>query len=963
MELEKQMDDYQKYIHISKYARFIDKHKRRETWQETVERYVNFWEEKYPELITGDYKAELFNVIYNLEVMPSMRALMSAGKALSKDNAASYNCWASAINHPKVFDELFYLLMVGGGVGFSVERQYIAKLPEIAEEFYETDTTIVVQDSRIGWASALREVISLLYAGKIPKWDVSKVRPAGARLKTFGGRASGPAPLESLFRFMIKTFKNAKGRKLNSIECHDIMCKIADTVIVGSVRRAAMISFSNLTDTRLAEAKTGEWWIADPQRALSNNSVAYTEKPDLNAFSKEWRNQHVSRSGERGIVNKVALKKKAISCGREYDGDYLLNPCQPSYATVLTPNGISTIGKIKIGDTIWSGKQWTKVTNKVYTGIKDVSEYKTTTGKFIGTENHRIVQNGKKIEVKDADKIDWNVGDKSLLTSDFDLQAIMDGLVIGDGSVHKASDNLIYLCIGENDYDYFDSEIKHLITKDRRVAFKFGWEIKTTLHENELPKTFDRKVPDRFYFGNEKVKRSFLRGLFTANGSIAGNRITLKQSSGVLIGQVQEMLSSLGIHSYITTNKGKLIKFSNGEYQCKKSYDLNITSGRSIFRDYIGFIQKYKQEAIIDGNAPLHLTSDIKEVIYNGKEEVFDITVEADEHTYWTGGCLVSNCGEAILRDSGQACNLSEVVIRPNDTLESLKRKVKWAAIIGTLQSTLTDFRYLRKVWKDNVEDERLLGISLTGIMDHPVMSGNIFNEAEIISTPVCKKFGTYSLNDALKEFKQVAEETNTEWAVKLGINKSKQKSLLKPSGTVSQLVNCSSGIHPRMFPYYIRRVRQDKKDPLSQLMINQGIPYVEESDKYIFSFYVKSPENAITSDNINALQQLELWKTYQEHWCDGNPSQTIYYTDDEYFSIADWIWKNWDSIGGLSFFPKNDHVYETAPYESISKEQYEEAISKFPKTIDWEKLKEFEKEDTTTSSQEVACSGGQCEI
>lgn len=643
MELETQMDDYQKYIHISKYARFIDKHKRRETWQETVERYVSFWEEKYPELIINNYKTELFNVIYNLEVMPSMRALMSAGKALSKDNAASYNCWASAINHPKVFDELFYLLMVGGGVGFSVERQYIAKLPEIAEEFYETDTTIVVQDSRIGWASALREVISLLYAGKIPKWDVSKVRPAGARLKTFGGRASGPAPLESLFRFMIKTFKNAKGRKLNSIECHDIMCKIADTVIVGSVRRAAMISFSNLTDTRLAEAKTGEWWIADPQRALSNNSVAYTEKPDLNAFSKEWRNQHVSRSGERGIVNKVALKKKAISCGREYDGDYLLNPC-----------------------------------------------------------------------------------------------------------------------------------------------------------------------------------------------------------------------------------------------------------------------------------------------------------------------------GEAILRDSGQACNLSEVVIRPDDTLESLKRKVKWAAIIGTLQSTLTDFRYLRKVWKDNVEEERLLGISLTGIMDHPVMAMQLDDEPGLWDW-----FGNnLVLSNILTELRQTAEETNTEWADKLGINKSKQKTLLKPSGTVSQLVNCSSGIHPRMFPYYIRRVRQDKKDPLSQLMIDQGIPYVEESDKYIFSFYVKSPENAITSDNINALQQLELWKTYQEHWCDGNPSQTIYYTDDEYFSIADWIWKNWDSIGGLSFFPKNDHVYETAPYESISKEQYEEAISKFPKVIDWEKLKEFEKEDSTTSSQEVACSGSNgCEI
>jgi len=638
------MNDFQKYIHISKYARYLDKEKRRETWEETVSRYVQFWERKYPELIMGDFKTEMFNVIYNLESMPSMRALMTSGKALERDNASGYNCTGCAITNPRVFDELFYLLMCGCGCGFSVERQYIVKLPEVPEEFFKSDTIISVADSKIGWASALRELISLLYAGKIPKWDLSKIRPAGARLKTFGGRASGPDPLNSLFNFVVKTFKNATGQRLNSLECHDIMCKIADTVIVGSVRRAAMISFSNLSDDRMRRAKKGEFWLTAPQRSLANNSTAYTEKPDLDAFSKEWRNQYISKSGERGIVNKIALKKKAESCGREYEGDYILNPC-----------------------------------------------------------------------------------------------------------------------------------------------------------------------------------------------------------------------------------------------------------------------------------------------------------------------------AEAILRDSGQMCNLSEVVIRPEDSLEELKRKVKWAAILGTLQSTLTDFRYLRKIWKDNIKEERLLGISLTGIMDHPVMSGewDKFDDTVWDHSSFC---GTFSLKEVLEILKQTARETNEIWANKLEINKSKQLSLIKPSGTVSQLVNCSSGIHPRMFPYYIRRVRQDKKDPLSNLMIDQGVPFIEEQDKYIFSFYIKSPENAITSDNVNALDQLVLWKIYRNYWCDGNPSQTIYYTDDEYFAIADWIWKNWDEIGGLSFFPKNDHCYENAPYQQITQKEYEKAISTFPK-IDWTQLINYEKEDLTTSNQEFACSGGSCEI
>ena len=954
------MNDFQKYIHLSKYARYLDKEKRRETWEETVSRYIQFWEKKYPNLITGIFKKEMFDVIYNMEVMPSMRALMTAGKALERDNASGFNCTACSITSPRIFDELFYLLMCGCGCGFSVERQYIVKLPELPEDFFESDTVISVADSKIGWASALRELISLLYAGKVPKWDLSKIRPSGAKLKTFGGRASGPKPLDSLFHFIVKTFKNATGQRLNSLECHDIMCKIADTVIVGSVRRSAMISFSNLSDDRMRRAKNGEFWLTAPQRSLSNNSTAYTEKPDLDSFSKEWRNQYISKSGERGIVNKVALKKKAISCGREYEGDYLLNPCQPAYATVLTPNGISTIGKIRIDDIIWSGKKWTKVVNKWSTGIKDVYKYTTTTGRFIGTENHKVVQNLEKIEIKDAKSIDWNIGQfsKFYKLKDFDSQAIMDGLVIGDGSVHKASNNLVYLYIGKNDQNYFNSEIKDLILEHRPGLKETAYEIKTTINYNELPKTYERKIPNKFYYGNDKIKRSFLRGLFTANGSVVGKRITLKQASKQLIEQVQDMLSSLGIWSYITTNKSKSVCFKNGDYRCRESYDLNISSDRNLFKESIGFIQNYKQDKIKGFGIPKHTTSPIKEKIYLGQEEVFDITVEAEEHTYWTGGCLVSNCAEAILRDSGQMCNLSEVVIVPDDTLENLKIKVKWAAILGTFQSTLTNFRYLRKIWKDNVEEERLLGISLTGIMDHPVMCSKLNDEPGLWDWFA----NDLRLPNILTELKNVAKQTNEIWAEKLNINKSKQISLIKPSGTVSQLVNCSSGIHPRMFPYYIRAVRQDKKDPLSQLMIDQGVPFVEEQDKYIFKFYIKSPKNAITSNDINPLEQLELWKTYRNYWCEGNPSQTIYYTDNEYFAIADWIWKNWDEIGGLSFFPKDDHCYENAPYQQITQKEYEEAMEVFPK-IDWTQLINYEKEDLTTSNQEFACSGGSCEI
>jgi ribonucleoside-diphosphate reductase alpha chain len=635
------LEAYKNYIHLSKYARWIDTKKRRENWDETINRFIDFFYERFQDLEFYDGKSiwsKLHDSIYNHEIMPSMRCMWTAGKALERDNVAGYNCVAVAVTHPRVFDEIFYLLMCGCGVGYSVERQYINQLPEVSEEFHDTDTVIVVSDSKIGWASSLRELISLLYSGKVPQWDVSKVRPAGARLKVFGGRASGPLPLEKLFKQCIRIFKNAAGRRLNSVEVFDLVCYIADTVIVGSVRRSACICLSNLTDDRMRRAKTGEWYLTNPQRALANISTAFTEKPDLDAFSKEFRSMHKSRAGERGIVNKEALREKAEASGREHKGDYAFNPC-----------------------------------------------------------------------------------------------------------------------------------------------------------------------------------------------------------------------------------------------------------------------------------------------------------------------------GEAILRDTGGLCNLTEVIIRPEDNLESLKRKVGLATILGTLQSTLTNFRYLRKIWKTNAEDERLLGVSLTGIQDHQLMSGN--------SKPYYGVSGEPLLVEWLKELRTVAKETNKTWAKKLGINPSKQIGLIKPSGTVSQLVDCSPGIHPRMFPYYVRNVRQDKDDSLSSFMIAAGIPYSEHQGKYIFSFPIKAPENAITSNDVDAINQLKLWKLYRDYWCDGNPSQTIYYTDDEFFAIADWIWKNWDAVGGLSFFPKDDHVYDFPPYMEISESRYKELLDAFPREIDWSGLNEYEERDDTKGAQEITCGGGACEI
>ena len=647
--------DYQSFIATSRYARWIDEENRRETWPETVGRYINnvvvpklseTCEDKgdsYYALVTDEQRKQIDAIqdaILNLEIMPSMRALMTAGPALERDNTAGYNCSYLPVDDPKSFDEAMFILLCGTGVGFSVERQYISKLPEVPEQMFKSDTVVVVKDSKEGWAKALRQLISLLYAGEIPQWDVSKVRPAGAKLKTFGGRASGPAPLVELFNFVVNTFVNAKGRKLSSIECHDLMCKIGEVVVVGGVRRSAMISLSNLSDDRMRHAKSGSWWENQKQRALANNSVAYTEKPDMETFMREWLALVESKSGERGIFSRPASKKQAAKNGR------------------------------------------------------------------------------------------------------------------------------------------------------RDSNFEFG------------------------------------------------------------------------------TNP----------------------------------------------------------------------------------------CSEIVLRPY-QFCNLTEVVVRATDSLNDLERKVKLATILGTIQSTYTHFPYLRKVWKDNTEEERLLGVSLTGIMDNAVLSGGYLHE----------HFNNKTLEEVLEHLKNVAITTNAEWAERLCIPASAAITCVKPSGTVSQLVDSASGIHARHSAYYIRTVRGDNKDPLTQFMIAQGIPnepdVMKPDSTTVFSFPMKSPDGAITRNDMTAIEQLELWLIYQRHWCEHKPSVTVTVRDHEWMEVGAWVYKYFDEVSGVSFLPHSDHTYQQAPYQEVTEREYLDALAIMPDRIDWSKLSEFETEDASKGTSTFACAGGACEI
>ncbi len=642
--------EYQSFIYLSRYSRWLEEEGRRETWDETVNRLIVFFRNHVEnnlgvkdQLDDKDWNM-IRNSILSLEVMPSMRSLMTAGPALERENIAGYNCSYIPVDHPKSFDEILYILMNGTGVGFSVERQYINELPTIPDiEFERTDDVISIADSKEGWARAFKDLISYLYTNRIPKIDVSKIRPAGSRLKTFGGRASGPQPLVDLFDFTIRKFEEARGRKLSSLECHDIVCKIGEVVVVGGVRRSALISLSNLSDSRMRMAKSGAWSFTNPERALANNSAVYTDRPDTGIFMNEWQSLYESKSGERGIFNRRSAQNKAA-------------------------------------------------------------------------------QNGRRIS------------------------------------------------------------------------------------------------------------------------------------------------------------------------------DINF------------------------GTNP---------------------------------------CSEIILRPN-QFCNLTEVVCRPADDKNILARKIRVATLLGTIQSTLTSFGYLRKRWLDNTAEERLLGVSLTGIMDCKLLN----------FSPLTLDYSaqiTY-LSDTLNYLRNVAVTTNKKWSEKLGINQSTAITCVKPSGTVSQLVDSASGIHTRHAPYYIRTVRADVKDPITIFMKEHGIPnepdLMSPEHTTVFSFPIKANTNSKFRNDLNAIQQLEIWKTYAEHWCEHKPSVTVSVKENEWVEVGAWCWKNFDHLSGVSFLPYSDHTYKQAPYQEISKEEYVRVKKTMPKkAIDWSLLKDFEEEDNTTGSQELACTGGVCEL
>ena len=633
-------NDYQNFIALSRYARWLPEKKRRETWEETVARYFDFMEKHLKEntdyILTTKSRKELEEAVLNLEVMPSMRALMTAGPALDKNNIAGYNCAYLSVDHPKAFDECLFILMHGTGVGFSVERQHINKLPEVPEGIFDVDDVIVVQDSKEGWQSAFRKLISYLYNGESPQWDTSKVRPKGARLDTFGGRASGPEPLIDLFMFTTQLFKEAVGRKLTSYECHRVMCKVAEIVVVGGVRRSALISLSNLTDERMRSAKTGQWWIDTPEMALSNNSVCYTEKPDIGIFMKEWLSLYESKSGERGIFNREAAIIQVESIGRR-DSDHLFG-CNP--------------------------------------------------------------------------------------------------------------------------------------------------------------------------------------------------------------------------------------------------------------------------------------------------------------------------CSEIILRD-GQFCNLTEVVVRAGDDSKDILRKVRLATILGTFQASLTNLKRLRKKWTINTEEEALLGVSLTGIMDNEFMSGNDGNGKELSKYLRKLKLSTININDT--------------WAKQLGINPSTAITAVKPSGTVSQLVDSASGIHTRHNDHYLRRVRADAKDPIAKLMEDQGIPcepdVMKPESVKVFTFPMKAPKGAILRDDRSAIEQLELWLIYQRSYCEHKPSITVSVKENEWMEVGAWVYKHFDEVSGVSFLPHSDHSYQQAPYEDCTEGVYLEALSNMPEKVDWSLISEYETEDNTKGNKTLACTGNVCEM
>lgn len=783
------------------------------------------------------------------------------------------NCSYVAVDHVRAFDEILYILMCGTGVGFSVERQFINNLPTVSEDFHQSDTLITVKDSKIGWASAFRELVSMLYAGQIPKWDVSKVRPAGAKLKTFGGRASGPKPLVDLFNFAVDLFKRAAGRKLTSVECHDLVCKIADIVVVGGVRRSALISLSNLSDDRMRVAKSGRWWETEPQRALANNSAAYTERPDMEIFLKEWQALIESKSGERGIFNRVAAKKKAAEFGRrDPNHEFGTNPCLHPDSMIETING-----RVRIADI-------TEPT-MVYTMLADGS---------LGIRK----ASASWVSKKNADTLIITIASGKQVRCTPDHKIFIEGRGWVEAQDIRVGDRVVHLVRQRRGAAYSGVKLTTQPSRDFVMEHHLVW----SAVNGPVPEGLDIHHID----GD------------TYNNSIDNLECLTHEAHARLTA-----LEQPNDHQ-VRDSGGRFITHPNSRGGSKAVVPM--------------------PEAL---KSNLHQYATVVSIAQGERVDVYDLTVE-DTHNFIADFVVVHNCGEIVLRSAG-LCNLTEVVIRTGDTLDDLMDKVEVAAIMGTFQSSLTNYRYVRNVWKRNAEEERLLGVSMTGIMDHGVLSKPSDEAARWLT-----------------QLREHAVKTNAEWAKKLGINASAAITTVKPSGTVSQLVDSASGIHPRYSRYYVRTVRADKKDPLARLMRVEGFPVedcvIKPETTDVFSFPVRGPEHAVFRNDMPAIQQLEHYLMFKRFWCEHNPSITVYVRDHEWLAVGDWVYNNFDDIGGVSFLPHTDHVYQQAPYTECSEAEYEELASRMP-AVDWSKLREFEREDATTGTKELACSAGACEI
>lgn len=971
--MSQMLDELSNFIFVSKYARYNEKQKRRETWEEAVSRVEQMHLKKFSYL-SDEIKKEIswsFDLVRQKKIVPSMRSMQFGGNAVEAHEARIFNCSVVHVDSIRTFSEVFYLLLCGCGVGIGLNNFFLGRLPDLVNADDKTGTilTYVVEDSIEGWSDSLQALLNCYfkntcYSGRKIVFDYSRIRRKGAKLKTGGGKAPGYKPLKSChikIKILLDKIIEEYGQaRLKSINAYDIMMHCADAVLSGGVRRSATCVIFDKDDEDMLNAKTGDWFKENPQRGRSNNSVLLLR----DKISKEEFQNIVERTKQWGEPGFVFANEPHT----------MYNPCQPSWAKLLTPEGIRNLGDVKEGDKIWSETGWTTVIKKWSTGIKKVYKYQTTANCFYGTENHKLVSGGIKIEAKDCESIDSLSGDYNNYVS-INTQDVVDGLMIGDGSVHKASNNLKYLSIGKDDYDYFNSEIKDFILEYRPGLSEYAYIVKTTINILELPKTYDRKVPDRFIQGNKNTKCGFLRGLYSANGSICGNRVTLKASSFKIIEDVQLMLSSLGIRSYFTTNRSTSVKFDNGEYVCKQSYDLNISTDREKFVNVIGFIQEYKNEKTnllikkLNTNTHIKNTYNIISVDFISEEEVFDITVDNASHTYWTQGCNVSNCFEIgfipVTKDGRcgvQFCNLTSLNGAKIKNKEDFKLATKAATIIGTLQASYTHFPYLGKTAEQLTKEEALLGVSITGIMD----------SADILLDKANQK-----------EMAQFAVEVNKEWAKIIGIRAAARIGCIKPEGTCSLALGCSSGIHPHHAHKYFRRVQVNQEDNVFKFfkkhnphMCEKSVWSAGKTDEVI-TFPLTIPKTAITKDSLTALEHLEIIKSTQQGWVlssdtgintkdvSHNVSCTVIVKQEEWQGVIDYIYKNKGFFSAVSLISSSgDKDYAQAPNEKVvtedDKKKFYDIIENY-KQVDYTKL--IEEHDDTKVQETLSCAGGKCEL